>query len=670
MPSRNASVLAGRFARLAIICIAMAQAPWAGASAFLESDAQARVRAATFEVVMKKPEKDSLTYEKPLPLQLLPFSERNDKYISVGTAFAIGTNRYVTAAHVLDAGLKTQFGEPALRGPDGTVHAIDQVHKYSSLQDFAVVSIKADTATAALEVNREPRLDDIVFAVGNALGEGIVIRDGLFTSQTPEERDGRWKWIRFSAAASPGNSGGPLLDKAGRVIGIVLRKSENENLNYAAPISLILDAPDNVATLEGEGTFWLPVMDSKESGQTEGKIALPKPYATLAREINAFWEAFYVKLHDDLLRKNVDSIFPRGAGSQQLLHSSYVTNSLYLVCRKADGTWDAFFPQKMDNATLTQNGYVAFGELAGATFLKIRKPDDTAADTFYADSKLYMDTILKAVSWKRSVGREDVRINSLGKAREESLYTDAFGRKWQLRFWNVEYQDSVVISMALPVPDGYVAMSRSVTTEGVEDALEDLKTMTSFAYVSFGGTLRQWHDFMAVKSLLPKPFADIEVAYDYQKSFRYRSRRLEFSFGPQLQRIEPDSLLSLNFSYFDDGDAVVWDVAGLSVAEKVTGGQVVTVVRHARPPASLPQVYGSRWDKLVGREYPYNATLVENAGTSVIDAVYPYPAAAKPAMQAERFVYEVGYAKEGKRTQAEMDAVLTQWFQGLSVREK
>jgi len=30
----------------------------------------------------------------------------------------------------------------------------------------------------------------------------------------------------------------------------------------------------------------------------------------------------------------------------------------------------------------------------------------------------------------------------------------------------------------------------------------------------------------------------------------------------------------------------------------------------------------------------------------------------------------VGYAKEGKRTQAEMDAVLTQWFQGLSVREK
>jgi hypothetical protein len=73
---------------------------------------------------------------------------------------------------------------------------------------------------------------------GNALGEGIIIRDGLYTSDTPEEREGRWKWIRFSAAASPGNSGGPLVDRKGRVIGVVLRKSPSENLNVAVTNSL------------------------------------------------------------------------------------------------------------------------------------------------------------------------------------------------------------------------------------------------------------------------------------------------------------------------------------------------------------------------------------------------------------------------------------------------
>ena len=51
----------------------------------------ARVQAATFEVVAAKPVDDNLVYEKPLPLDLLPFQERNDKYYSVGTAFAKAT---------------------------------------------------------------------------------------------------------------------------------------------------------------------------------------------------------------------------------------------------------------------------------------------------------------------------------------------------------------------------------------------------------------------------------------------------------------------------------------------------------------------------------------------------------------------------------------------------
>jgi hypothetical protein len=37
---------------------------------------QKAIRANTFEVVMKKPVADSATYEKPLPLELLPFHER------------------------------------------------------------------------------------------------------------------------------------------------------------------------------------------------------------------------------------------------------------------------------------------------------------------------------------------------------------------------------------------------------------------------------------------------------------------------------------------------------------------------------------------------------------------------------------------------------------------
>src|SRR5262245_26952063 len=61
----------------------------APASTIISADLMKSVRAATFEVVLKKPETDPLQYERPLPLELLPFAERNDKYRSIGTAFAI-----------------------------------------------------------------------------------------------------------------------------------------------------------------------------------------------------------------------------------------------------------------------------------------------------------------------------------------------------------------------------------------------------------------------------------------------------------------------------------------------------------------------------------------------------------------------------------------------------
>ncbi len=111
------------------------------AAATVSPELQKRVRAATYEVVLKRPEKDSLTYEKPLPLELLPFTERNDKYLSIGTAFAIAPNTYVSAGHVMTVGLASAFGTPALRGSDGSVHPIDKVLKYSQHEDFMVFTV-------------------------------------------------------------------------------------------------------------------------------------------------------------------------------------------------------------------------------------------------------------------------------------------------------------------------------------------------------------------------------------------------------------------------------------------------------------------------------------------------------------------------------------------------
>ncbi len=104
----------------------------------------------------------------------------------------------------------------------------------------------------------------------------MVIRDGLLTSLTDEDQDGRWKWLRFSAAASPGNSGGPLLDTEGRVIGIVTMRSPGENLNYALPIQQAMKA-GGAASYDVRQSFALPMLQDTQVAVLKASFALPLP---------------------------------------------------------------------------------------------------------------------------------------------------------------------------------------------------------------------------------------------------------------------------------------------------------------------------------------------------------------------------------------------------------
>ena len=185
-------------ALLAIACAALPA--WAED---LSGEVIAALRRATFEVVVEKPMTDSLSYEKELPFDLLPYRVRNDRYESIGTAFALAGGQFVSAAHVMNLHSESVRRRIHLRDSDGKVIDLDRVLKFSFARDFVVFTVKGYRPGGELEANLAARRNDKVFAVGNALGDGVIARDGLYTSDTPEEEDGRWNWIRFSAAASP-----------------------------------------------------------------------------------------------------------------------------------------------------------------------------------------------------------------------------------------------------------------------------------------------------------------------------------------------------------------------------------------------------------------------------------------------------------------------------------
>jgi len=627
-----------------------------------------KIQSATFEVVQAKPTSDPLSYEKPLPLELLPYQERTDKYYSIGTAFAIGHNRYVTAGHVLLAGLASLWGPPELRDASGHVYPIGKIEKFDLRKDFVVFSLAGSAGDATLDVNAKPALNQVVYAVGNALGTGVVIRDGLYTSDTPEQQDGAWKWMRFSAAASPGNSGGPLLDKDGKVIGVVLMKSANENLNYALPIREALDAPAGKAIMDARLAYQLDLFDTVQNGQLKTQFALPESLGDFYRDFQTRLDANSDAQLKALLARESANLFPNGAGSARLLHEQTVLNGFpSLIVRGSDGQWGRTGSQSRYFA-LDGNGYVLVGATGRNGLIRIHRSDGMDAAKFYGDAKSRMDLLARTGLFQRAVASEKIKITSLGKPIYESTHADRWQRPWHVAIWPLPYANTLVVSYSLPVPDGCVMLVRFVPPPHQHDTMLDLNELSSFVHVTYEGTLAQWKDFLGKPALQPAAFRNIHMDYGYGHSFSYASQRVAFSYPSSVQAIKPDNLLWLGFRFFLDGGKPVWDVGDVEIWKDTASDDHdnVNVQRHIAPPSGLDDDLSSRWQKLSDRQYPYNAVARYENDLMKIDTVV---APATVGNQQSAVLYTAFYGTAGTQPQADMKDKLDLLTKDMRVME-
>jgi S1-C subfamily serine protease len=92
-----------------------------------------------------------------------------------------------------------------------------------------------------------PPVGGTVFAVGNPLGLQRSLTAGVVSANdrtiTPPRGPALQGLIQFDAAVNPGNSGGPLLNGAGQVVGIVTALANPANqdffvgVGFAVPIT-------------------------------------------------------------------------------------------------------------------------------------------------------------------------------------------------------------------------------------------------------------------------------------------------------------------------------------------------------------------------------------------------------------------------------------------------
>lgn len=632
----------------------------------LDADVQRKVREATFEVVMPKPVQQSVTYDKPWE-ELLPFQVRADKYVSIGTAFAIGPNQYATAMHVLVGTFGDSRGEPMLRDAAGHLYPIAQVTKGSADQDFAVFTLdKQPEGTGFLALNDRPELNGTVYAVGNALGEGIVMREGNYTSDTPEEESGRWKWMRFSAPISGGNSGGPLIDAKGNVIGIVraMRTSEN-TLNIAVPAALVKSAPDGRVSADSRAVTGFSVFDKTRAGRFKADIAAPKGFGELSAAYMKAVDDFNTAQLSGLLADNAAETFPRGGGSTRLLHGIYERSAPGIVVQDGNGNWLVSQPT-YTRLDLGHEGWQDSANFKGHLVFHRHKPDDIDQAKWYSDARMAREVVLKASPATIHINAENAKVVSLGAPAEDSLFTDSWGRVWQVRAWHVTtwFGSDWLVEFDLPVPDGSVGFESRVSSLGRNAQIQRMKLLTDFFAVSYDGKFSQWQRFLAQRNLLPKPLAASVLQVDYGRSFAFDDRRVAFSYGPELQKIDPGSRLRLDFAFIGEPSGALLDIAGI-VAYNTGDRTEVDVFRRGAPAAASSEAAKTDWSKRLRHAHPYDAVALTANDKQMISTIY----GAADAQSAPDVLYTFQYRAETGTPQDQMKAKLDLLMQQAKVNE-
>ena len=79
-----------------------------------------------------------------------------------------------------------------------------------------------------------------MYLIGNSLGEGTCITSGIISDKDRYVGDLSYPYIMTDASANPGNSGGPLLNEMGELIGVLVAGiTSAKGMNYAIPVNMV-----------------------------------------------------------------------------------------------------------------------------------------------------------------------------------------------------------------------------------------------------------------------------------------------------------------------------------------------------------------------------------------------------------------------------------------------
>lgn len=201
------------------------------------------------ETLAQATAKEIYEKSKDALVEILCLDKKGDR-MAVGTGFFISADGYIaTNYHVIKGAY--QLSITKYSGGEATTSI--KVVAFDVEQDVAILKVETSDEKYLEISSSAVEMGDNVYVIGSTLGLTGTFTHGMISSPS-RYINGKY-CIQFTAPISGGNSGGPLLDSTGKVIGIVtLTVDQAQNLNFAIKSSALqatnnekLDTPLDVS---------------------------------------------------------------------------------------------------------------------------------------------------------------------------------------------------------------------------------------------------------------------------------------------------------------------------------------------------------------------------------------------------------------------------------------
>ena len=590
---------------------------------FLDKKVIKSLKFSVYEIVVPKIESTKIQYARELPFHKLSFKEREEKYFSIGTAFFINDKELMTAAHVLNLEYFSLLKDFHIRDSNGQVYKIDQIKKFSSLRDMVVFELESyPEKILALDVSQDVEIGDTVFSVGNAQGEGISFRAGQVASFTPEPEQGKWKDIRFTAPASPGNSGGPLLDIGGKVVGLIIQKNASENYNVAVPITEIDNLTDTAEFYIRNISMNLNGSQNAYSMTWTEQIELPDSMQTISSKAQNSLNSFYATVSSGVHKKYENDYFPKGKRFRAYLRNQINVRQFGVLKSDADfNTWSVnSYSTKSIPISEDQKVTVSKSDISSFHVI-IEKPKDLTLEDFLSSPKQVMDTMLDALPLTRDIDVEKIRLVSLGVPENTEIWEDKLGRRWTSSLWYLPHIDSFTYSHCLAYPKGVICNVDIKKTWYLSTGYVSLiKENLNEVAVGYEGGLYDWIEYLSLsKKYLPTAFTNSRMSL-LDESLQIELN--DFTLDVNSKKFNEKTSLHFHFGY-SNKSLLEEELLLFELFPKKGVDAHYRIQKYFSPSLFSSDTYKSQWDEVSNRSGDYSGKVEVTNRHQAIRKVIP-----------------------------------------------